>query len=330
MANLSFMEYLNQASPNIRGVVQIITNNSIFLKRLRFIQVPEFMYEYGRQQSLGQIAFRAMNTFYTGTAPVTSPVVELLKIFGGSIPTDRQLVRGPKGASVRASNLAARVRRASLTFDLKVIKGSSASTPLEFDGINARLTIGQAQTINMGGPLTLPALDLALDQTLGSDDQKVIVCNKAIRRQLKKLIIDAAGGAAVADINAPIQSYRGAALEVVDEDGDNNPILTFNESAAGVAPATLDANGNAIASAGSCTSLYVINPSGDEDQQNLRGLVREVDGTMIEQIAYPEINGAVVDAVEAVMGIALHHPRCATRMYGITAEDITQETAAAA
>jgi hypothetical protein len=328
MANVSFMEYLNQASPNIRGIVQVITNNSVFLRRLRFVQVPEFMYEYGRQQSLGGIAFRGLNQFYTANAPVTNPVVELLKVFGGSVQTDRQLTRGPKGASVRASNLAAKTKRASLTFDLKVIKGSSAATPLEFDGINRRL--GGTQVINMNGNLTLPALDQVLDQTVGSNDQKIIVCNKAIRRQIKKLIIDAAGGAAVADINAPVASYNGAAIEVLDEDGDSNPILTFNESAGGAAPATLDANGNPIAPAGACTSLYVINPSGDVDQENLRGLVREVDGTMIEQIAYPEINGAVVDAVEAVMGIALHHPRCATRLYGITAEDITQETAAAA
>lgn len=329
MPNVSFLEYMNQASPNIRGIVQIITNNSIFLRRLRFIQCPEFMYEYGRQQSLGGIAFRALNTFYPGTAPVTNPVVELLKIFGGATPTDRQLARGPKGSSVRASNLAAKTRRASLTFDLKVIKGSSMSSPLEFDGFNRRL--GGKQVIAMGGLLTLPALDAALDQTLGTNDQKFIVCNKAVRRQINKLIIDAAGGAAVADVKTGVTNYKGAQIEELDEDGDDNPILTFNESADGTnAPMAVDANGVAIAAGGAATSLYVCNASGDEDQQNLRGLVREVDGVMIEQIAYPEINGAVQDAVEAVMGLALHHPRCVTRLCGITAEDVTAETAAAA
>lgn len=153
------------------------------------------------------------------------------------------------------------------------------------------------------------------------------------RRQIKQLVIDAAGGAAVADINAPIASYMGAAIEVVDEDGDNQPLLTFNENGLAFPQNTYNAAGSLVAlgnALGATTSLYVVNPSGDVDQENLRGLVREVDGTMIEQVAYGERSGFFEDLIEAVMGIALHHPRCATRLYGIASADVTQETAAAA
>lgn len=305
MPNVSLLEYANQADPDIAGIVQIITNNSIFMRRLRFIGVPEFSYAYSRQQTTGGIAFRGLNESFTADVGVVNPQVELLKIFGGTVKTDRQLGRGPKGNAVRANNVAQKVKRASLTFDLKVLKGNSQTDPKEFDGLNRRLTGRQAfNAATNGAVLSLDLLDDALDRTVGTDDQKIIVCNKAIRRQMNKLVIDAAGGAAVADVKTGITNYKGAAVEVVDEDGDNSAVLDFDETV-----------GNSAVT----TSLYVVNPSGDVDQENMRGLMRDIDGKMIEMVPYGERSGFIEDLVEAVAGIALHHPRCATRLKGLLA-----------
>ena len=307
MPNVSFLEFMNQADPDVQGIVQIITNESIFMRRLRFITLGTgvFSYEYARQQTTGGIAFRGFNEIFTPDIGVVNPAIEGTRIFGGAVNTDHLLCEGAKGSAVRANNIANKVKRAGLTFDKTVIDGNVAANPKEFDGLNRRLTGNQVITAgDDGAVLTLELVDAILDQTIGSDDQKFLLCNKAARRQLKNLIIDAAGGAAVADVNAPVASYRGAAIEVMDEDGDNTVILDFDETVGG---------SNVTA------SMYCINPSGTMDQENMRGLVTEApSGDLIRQLIAPGmVSGFFNDIVEGVMGLALHHPRCATRLKGI-------------
>lgn len=306
MPNVSLVEYAAQMeseNPAISGVVQVLTNNSVFMRRLRFVQALDFGYTYSRQQTLGTIAFRGINESFTPDVGVINPQTEQLKIFGGTIKTDRQLAKGPRGTAYRVNNIAAKVKRAGLNFDRQVIKGDSQTDPKGFDGLNTRLTGGQLITISAnGGMLTLAKLDAAIDKCVGVNSQKIIVCNKAVRRQISDLIIAAAGGAAVADVKTDQLNYKGCQVEVIDEDGDSTAILAFNET---------QGNSNV------CTSLYVINVGGDVDEENFRGLVREVDGTMIEQVAYGERSGFVEDLVEAVFGIACFHGRAAVRLAGV-------------
>src|SRR3954469_19110788 len=178
---LSLLDFANQSNPPLkRGLVQEITNESIFLRRLHFVPVDGFAYQYNRQHTLGGIAFRGLNESYTNDTGVINPQVETLSIFGGEVRTDRQLVN-KQGDAVRAGAIAAKVRKAGLFFDRYVLKGDPGTDPLQFYGLNARLTGHQVLSVDVdGGPMSLELLDQALDAIPGSNDRKFIVCNKQV------------------------------------------------------------------------------------------------------------------------------------------------------
>ena len=298
---LSLIDFTNQtASPLKRGLVQEITNESVFLRRLHFVPVDGFAYQYNRQKTLGGIAFRGLNESYTNDTGLVNPQVETLSIFGGEVRTDRQLVN-KQGDGVRANAIAAKVKKAGLFFDRYVIKGDPVVNPNQFYGLNYRLTGGQVLAVaTNGGPLTLDLLDTALDAVAGSNDRKVIVCNKVVRRKITSLIRAAAGGAAMSEIGPQAREYDGAPIEVIDEDGDESPILAFDETQG---------------SSAVTTSLYVIRPGGDVDGEYVQGLV---GADLIEHVAVGLQGTYFTDIVEANMGLGMFHPRAACRVKGIT------------
>jgi hypothetical protein len=298
---LSLLDFTNQTpSPLKRGLVSEITNESVFLRRLHFVPVNGFAYQYNRQKTLGGIAFRGLNESYTNDTGIVNPQVETLSIFGGEVRTDRQLVN-KQGDAVRANAIAAKVKKAGLFFDRYVLKGDPAVNPNQFYGLNYRLTGGQVLSpAANGGPLTLELLDTALDAVAGSNDRKIIVCNKVVRRKITSLIRAAAGGSAMSEIGPQAREYDGAAIEVIDEDGDESAILAFDE---------------AQGSSNVTTSLYVIRPGGDVDGEHVQGLI---GADLIEHVAVGLQGTYYTDIVEANMGLGMFHPRAAARVKGIT------------
>ena len=299
---LTLLDFANQTqTPLKRGIVQEITNESVFLRRLRFVPVDGFAYSYNRQTTLGGIAFRGLNESYTNDTGVVNPQVETLSIFGGEVRTDRQLVN-KQGDVVRAGAIAAKVKKAGLFFDRYVIKGDPANSPHQFYGLNARLTGNQVITVDPdGGALTLDHLDNALDRVPGSNDRKIIVCNKQVRRIITALIRAEAGGSAMREIGPQAREYDGAAIEVLDEDGDESPILAFDETQGG---------------SSSTSSLYVIRPGSESDGNYVQGLI---GAKLIEHVAVGLLGTYFSDIVEANMGLGMFHPRAACRVKGILA-----------
>ena len=297
---LSLLDFANQTNPPLkRGLVQEITNESIFLRRFHFVPVNGFAYQYNRQKTLGGIAFRGLNESYTNDTGVVNPQVETLSIFGGEVRTDRQLVN-KQGDSVRANAIAAKVKKAGLFFDRYVIKGDPGNNANQFYGLNYRLTGNQVLSAGTNGaPLTLDLLDQALDAVAGSNDRKVVVCNKVVRRKITSLIRAAAGGAAMSEIGPQAREYDGAPIEVLDEDGDETPILAFDETQG---------------SSNVTTSLYVIRPGGDVDGEYVQGLI---GADLIEHVAVGLQGTYFTDIVEANMGLGMFHPRAASRVKGI-------------
>jgi hypothetical protein len=297
---LSLLDFTNQTpSPLKRGVVSEITNESVFLRRLRFVPVNGFAYSYNRQKTLGGIAFRGLNESYVNDTGVVNPQVETLSIFGGEVRTDRQLVN-KQGDTVRANAIAAKVKKAGLFFDRYVIKGDPGANANQFYGLNARLTGNQVIAAGANGAaLTLDLLDQALDAVAGSNDRKFIVCNKVVRRKLTALLRAAAGGSAISEIGPQAREYDGATIEVLDEDGDESPILAFDETQG---------------SSNVTTSLYVIRPGGDVDGEHVQGLI---GADLIEHVAVGLQGTYYTDIVEANMGLGMFHPRAACRVKGI-------------
>ncbi len=300
-----FTQYALTAKSNrLAGIVMLYLANSIFMRLLRFEETSEFSISYNRQASSGNIAFRGLNETYTKDTAVINPQVEQVKIFGGTASTDRQLAKGETGQKNRANNKAMKIKKAAQFFDKAVIKGDSSNNPREIDGLQVRLTGTQnILAAANGAQLTLDLLDNLLDAVVGPNSGKVLVMNKQMRTKTKRLILPSAGGAAVADFkNGELDSYNGAKIEVLDEDETELPILGFDETAG--------------TDAATC-SIYCVRP-GTIDKEYLGGIVRLPAGSdPIDYVDYGERGGTYDELVEAAMGIALYHPKCAARLRGI-------------
>ncbi len=86
---------------------------------------------------------------------------------------------------------------------------------------------------------------------------------------------------------------------MLDEDGDESPILAFDETQG---------------TANDTTSLYVIRPGSDVDGEHVQGLI---GAEMIEHVAVGLLGTFYSDIVEANMGLGMFHPRAACRIKGI-------------
>jgi hypothetical protein len=203
----------------------------------------------------------------------------------------------------RANEIARRIRRSGLFFDNEVINGQGFTNPKAIAGLKYRLQGNQLITAAANGAaLTLAMLDDALDAVWGPSKEKVIVCNRNVRRQIKKLIIAEAGGATVADVNSATPSYEGAPIEEIDEGGDPDvAVLPFSET---------------TGSNDETSSLYVIRPGDTTDRESLQGLIM---GEMVNRTGGTDMGTYINDVVESYLGIGLFHPRAAARIQGIIA-----------
>jgi hypothetical protein len=286
-----------------KGVVQKITNESIFMKTLRFIPCdPLLGYRYDRRDTLGGIAFRGLNESYTADTGVVNPQIEMPAIMGGEVDTDRQFMATQGGIDVRSDNIAAKVKKTGLFYDKYVIDGDPGVNPKQFYGLNARLTGNQLITAGTNGAaLTLAMIDDMIDRVVGGGpENKRIVLNKAMRRKITALKSAAAGGAGVSDIGKQLTDYNGIPLDVIDEDGDEAAILGFDET---------------TGSSNVTVSMYCYRAGSDTTGEFMQGLV---GNKMIEHEDQGARGTTYIDLVEAVFGLALFHPRAACRLKGLT------------
>jgi hypothetical protein len=302
---ISLLDYQNQTqNPMRRGLVALITNEPVFLRRLNFIPVDDFQYRYNRQTTLGGIAFRGLNASYTPDQGVVNPLIESLSIMGGQVNTDRQLVN-KQGDVARSNAIAAKIKKAGLFFDRYVLQGDPAVDPLQFYGLNSRLTGNQLIIGGTNGAtLTLAMVDQLIDAVVGETKDKILCMNKAMRRKISALVLGAAGGALPTNVGTQLREYNGVPIEVIDEDGDETPILPFTETQG---------------SSNVTTSLYCIRLGGSIDGEYTQGLVGGTNGNPnIEHVPVGLLGTFYADIVEANLGLAMFHPRAAARLKGIT------------
>lgn len=301
--SISLLSYMNQVEePMRKGLIQKVTNESIFLKLLRFVPVDGFSYEYGEQTTLGGVAFRNLNGTYNPDTGVVNPKIETLAIFGGQVNTDIQL-GDLRGGVARTNAILAKTRKVGLHYDRYVIDGDPAVLKGSFYGLNARLTNNQllypVADAGNGGVLALSDVDRLLDAVAGPNEKKALVMCKADRRKLKQLVVAAAGGAHVEDVGKSLPSYDNCPIQVIDEDGDETPILAKDETRG---------------SSNVTSSMYCIRPGEDPEGEWVQGLMG------VKTIGYypsPPIGTQIIDVIEMLGGLGVFHGRAAARLAGI-------------
>ncbi|HLL91256.1 MAG TPA: hypothetical protein VK324_18300 [Tepidisphaeraceae bacterium] len=152
-------------------------------------------------------------------------------------------------------------------------------------------------------------MDDLIDRVAGPTERKRLVMSKEDRRKLKTLLTAAAGGASVGDFGPSLASYDDVRIEVVDEDGDDVPILAKDE---------------AQGSSSVTSSIYCILPGSDVDGEYVQGLIAgNVDprtGRTVGLIDQYEsgMNGVMhVNVVDCNAGLGLFRGRAAARLKGV-------------
>ena len=159
------------------------------LQNMPFLEVQGNGLFWKREESLGDVGFRAFNDGYTESYATVKQQSEALKLFGGDIKVDRAIV-DLEGPEARAYQIQAKTRAMRLCFEGLFINGDSNSSAAEFDGLANRIASGSSQYIqNAASPdaLDLGALDEALDAVDAQGGQKYLVMSKSARRHLSKV-----------------------------------------------------------------------------------------------------------------------------------------------
>lgn len=302
---MSLLEYAKGAGLNTkRGtIIELFAKASPILNAMTFETVNGSGVDYDQEAALPGVAFRGINEEYTASAGVINPMHDPLKIAGGTLDVDSALIK-MFGPGVRAKHESMKIKALSLKIAKMVIKGDSTSDPKEFDGLQRRLDNDQKIHVTTNatdtvGALTLAKLDEAIDAT---EEPNALIMNKKMRRLLTTASRTASIGGYVTytQDNWGRQVPRYADLPILDagKDNTNTDIIPLTETA-----------GDAGADA---TSLYVVS-FGD-------GMVEGIqNGAMdVKDLGLTDSGVIYRTLVEWLVGMALYHPRAATRLWNIS------------
>ena len=263
------------------------------LQHMPFREVQGNGLFWKREESLGDVGFRAFNEGYTESYATVKQHSEALKLFGGDIKVDRAIVE-LEGPEARAYQIQSKTRAMRLSFEGLFINGDSTSNSAEFDGLARRLPSGSSQYVNNGGgALDLSALDEAIDAVDAQGGQKYLVMSKSARRQLSRVARTSVQIDITKDEFGYQQlSYGGLPVLELDRDHQNVPILDGTPSD---------------------QSVYVVAFGNDL----LTGL--QNGGPQVRDLGESFDTPALVTRVEWYCGMALINGRAAARLDNVDA-----------
>lgn len=223
------------------GVIEMFARASPLLAAMPFINIPGGSYAYRRQGALPGVAFRAINQGFDESVGVIVPESEMLRIAGGDLDVDKALIDF-NGPTIRSSTEQDKVTALALYIGKKFVKGDSVLNPLEFDGLQNRITGSQlieAGATNGGNPLSLLKLDELIDAVI---DPTHLIMSSAMRRLLTAASRNqAVGGHVRHEINQfgkQVTSYNELPIMELEQDELGARVLAFDEVGVGGATAT--------------------------------------------------------------------------------------------
>ena len=300
---MSLLEYAKGAGLNTkRGtIIELFAKSNSLLNAMTFETVQGSGVDYDQEAALPGVAFRGINEEYTASAGVINPMHDPLKIAGGTLDVDSALIK-MFGSAVKGKHEAMKVKALSLKIARMIIKGDSQSDPKEFDGLQRRLD--NDQKIRAGGNTDVAVLSLAkLDEAIdATEDPTCLIMNVKLRRLLTTASRTSTIGGYVTytQDNWGRQVPRYADLPILDagKDNTNTDIIPLTEAAE-------DGGSDA-------TSLYVVS-FGDGHVEGIQNGAMEVKdlGLTDSGVIYRTL-------VEWLVGMALYHPRAATRIHNIS------------
>lgn len=282
-----------------RGVITTFAKTSPILELLPFMEIAGNSYKYNQEGSLPGIAFRDINAGYTESAGVINQFSEGLYILGGDIDVDKFLVQTRGNLQdIRAIHTEMKSKALAIEFTKQFFDGDVAVNPLGFDGLKKRLTGSQVIEAGANGAtLTLTMIDELIDAVQGEPD--VLICSKAMRRELKKLLqkSDHYIENGSDNFGRPVLTYGGIPCRCIDMDGAGYDILGFTETQG---------------TANNTASIYAVKFGAEQYVSGLRN-----GGVSVRDLGELETKPVYRTRIEFYCGMAVFHPRAAARLKGV-------------
>lgn len=232
---------LNSGDTLRSGVIEMFARSSPLLAAIPFVNIPGGAYQYRKQGALPGVAFRAINAAFDEGVGVIVPETESLRVAGGDLDVDKAIIAF-NGPQVRAEHEQMKVTALGLYIAKKLVKGDSATNPLEFDGLQNRITGSQlieAGSTNGGDPLSLQKLDELIDAV---DNPTHLIMSSAMRRLITAASRNQAVGGHVSfdknEFGRQIAKYNDLPIMELEQDELGARVLAFDEVGSGGATAT--------------------------------------------------------------------------------------------
>jgi hypothetical protein len=301
------MKTLLEASKNITNpldsaVTEVYAKESPILRVLPFRTIGTLAYKYNREDTLPGVGFRGVNEAFPESTGIIVPMVETLAIAGGDCDVDKVIV-DTEGPTARSIETNMKLKALSLSWGAKFFKGDSVQSPAEFDGLQTRVSGNQkiaAGNTAGGNALSLYLLDRAIKQTYRPS---AIFMDKTLGLRLTQAARKTTVGGNITwttdEFGRQIALYNGIPILETEEDNTGISTLGFNEACPGGGAAT-------------GASIYILSFGADTLFGIQKGLPEARDLGEIDE------KPVLRTRVEWVSGIATKHPRCATRIWGIS------------
>ena len=299
---------LNTGEVKRSAIIEMFAEANDLLQFVPFEDIPGGSLAYNVEGNLPGVAFRGYNEAYSESVGVVNPATEVLRIAGGDLDVDKALIR-TRGAQVRSSHEAMKVKALALNIAGKMINGDSTSDPREFDGLRVRVAGNQLipallSAPSSNSPLSLEALDKAIDEV---DGPQYLVTSKAVRRKLtiagRKENIGGEITFTQDNFGRQLTQYADLPILIADHDDAGARIIDFDEAGPGAGSTS--------------TSIYVCSVGDGK-------LVGLQNGTMeVEDLGEIDTKPVLRTRVEWLVGMAVMHGRAVARVWGITDAAVT-------
>lgn len=287
-------------------IMELYAMNSEVVAALPFEDISGNAISFNREQELPTVGFRGVNEAYSEGTGKVDRVTESLTIAGGDLDVDTFLVK-TGGVDQRSTQEAMKVKALSMSLAKTFIKGDVATSPKEFNGLQARLTgtqkIVAGATAN-GTPLSLAKLDELIDTV---ESPTHLIMNKSLRRRLATAARNyQIGGFITYDLDAfgrRVTKYNELPILIAEKDNTYSEILPFDE---------VCDNGTDTGSSIYCMSFL---PDGVVGLQNGDMDVRDL-GEIQDKPVYRT-------RVEWYITLAMYRARAAARLWSISDAAVT-------
>lgn len=294
---------LNNGEFQRAGVIRTFAEKNDILRVMPFSDISGNAIKYNREAALPSTAFRGVNQSYTASNGTIEPQVESLMIAGGDLDVDRYLVR-TMGEGVRTAQELMKVSSLAQSVGHKMIKGSVATSNLEFDGLQIRCSSAQlvANGATSGGDvLSMIKLDEAIDKV---DGPTHLLMSKATRRTITAAARTTTVGGFIThtkdEFGRQIAMYNDLPILIADNNDDLNASLAFDETNPG--------GGSSVG-----TSIYVLSLG----EGRLWGIQSEP--ISVRDLGELDASPVFRSRVEWYVSLVMAHPRAASRLWGIKA-----------